>query len=217
MKLVKCPNNHYYDGDMYTTCPVCSGNMQSANGDATIPLTQVTEAVAPTEPIDIFDRFNDENKNDQAQSLSDVIGDVTRTVNTGDETIPLSLNGMKLSSENKRGYVVGWLVCIKGENKGASYNLYTGKNFIGRNNDNDIILKDKTVSRQRHGNIVYEPKAGMFLAAPSESRELYYLNDQVVLSQMALTPYDIISLGESELLFIPLVGHEFSWDDYKDE
>ena len=70
---------------------------------------------------------------------------------------------------------------------------------------------DKSVSRNRHAIVVYEPKQHLYLIQPGESSALVYCNDEVVLSPVKLKPYDIITVGEVNLLFLPLCGEQFDW------
>lgn len=113
-----------------------------------------------------------------------------------------------------RSPVVGWLVCIKGNDYGADFSLKAGKNFIGRSRDMDVVLAtDQSVSRERHGIIIYEPHSRMFIAQPGESRELFYLNDEVVLSNEKLKPYDVLTFGKTKLMLVPCCNEQFSWDD----
>lgn len=108
--------------------------------------------------------------------------------------------------------VVGWLVCTEGKHKGQSFNLYHGKNFIGRNSDMDVWLKnDPSVSRIRHAIIIYEPRERVFFAQPGESHELFYVNDSVVLSTTQLKDRDRISVGETTLIFVPFCSEDFTW------
>lgn len=108
----------------------------------------------------------------------------------------------------------GWLVSLSGAHIGIDFRLKAGKNFVGRGSDMDVALVgDKSVSRNKHAIVVYEPKQHLYLIQPGESSELVYLNDDVVLSPMQLKPYDIITIGEVQLLFIPLCGEKFSWSD----
>ena len=44
------------------------------------------------------------------------------------------------------------------------------------------LVGDKSVSRNKHAILVYEPKQHLYLVQPGESSELVYLNDEVVLS-----------------------------------
>lgn len=57
--------------------------------------------------------------------------------------------------------VVGWLVCTKGAGFGESHSLKSGRNFVGRDSSMDVVLSgDKSISRNKHAIIVYDPKAG---------------------------------------------------------
>lgn len=112
----------------------------------------------------------------------------------------------------------GWLVSLGGAHTGIDFRLKAGKNFVGRSADMDVALVgDKSVSRNKHAIVVYEPKQHLYLIQPGESSELVYLNDAVVLSPMQLTAYDIITVGEVQLLFIPLCGEKFSWSELSEK
>lgn len=108
----------------------------------------------------------------------------------------------------------GWLIALGGEHIGQDFRLKAGKNFIGRDKSMDVVLDgDKSVSRNKHAILVYEPKAHLYLVQPGESSELVYLNNQVVLNPTKLAAYDMITVGEVNLLFMPLCGERFNWDD----
>ncbi len=110
--------------------------------------------------------------------------------------------------------VVGWLVVTSGEEKGESKKLVTNYNFIGRDASMDVVLKsDKSISRIKHAIVVFEPNSGKFYAQPGESHELFYVNGQVVLNSVELAPYDSLKLGNTELIFVPFCGPQFSWKD----
>lgn len=119
----------------------------------------------------------------------------------------------KVSKSNKVSTpCVGWLVALSGAYIGTDFRLKTGKNFIGRGAQMDVALtEDKSVSRDRHAIVVYEPKAHLYLVQPGESSSLVYRNDEVVLTPVKLQAYDIITVGDVNLLFIPLCGKEFNW------
>lgn len=57
MKLQKCSNGHFYDGDKYATCPHCSGGQKPAQspGSGTIPLSQYSSDSAEdvTRPLNV--------------------------------------------------------------------------------------------------------------------------------------------------------------------
>lgn len=110
--------------------------------------------------------------------------------------------------------VVGWLVCTEGEYFGESFRLTSGKNFIGRASNMDIILgMDMSVSRDWHACVVYEPKSRTYFVQPGESGGLFYLNDEVVLSNMKMQAYDVLLIGSTRLMLVPCCCERFSWDD----
>lgn len=112
--------------------------------------------------------------------------------------------------------VAGWLVCIEGDDFGGSFTIKSGRNFIGRAANMDIVLHgDHSISREKHAIILYEPKRREFIAQAGESRELFYLNDEVVLNPVRLKAHDVLTIGNTSLMFFPCCGEDFSWDDFK--
>lgn len=114
--------------------------------------------------------------------------------------------------------VVGWLIAVEGSHFGEDFRLKSGRNFIGRSGSMDIALTDDpSISREKHAIILYEPKANIFLVQPGDAKELFYLNDKVVLAPTEIVAYDVLSLGNTKLLFIPLCSDKFNWDAVKKE
>jgi len=112
--------------------------------------------------------------------------------------------------------VVGWLVCIEGNLIGKDFRLTSGRNFIGRGSDMDVVLEgDPSVSRTAHAIVVYEPKENVYLIQPGASKELSYLNDSVVLESKVIAPNDVITVGATKLLFVPCCSKAFNWTDGK--
>ena len=113
---------------------------------------------------------------------------------------------------------VGWLIALGGEHVGTDFRLKVGKNFIGRSAQMDIALtEDKSVSRDKHAIVVYEPREHLYLVQPGESSSLVYHNNKVVLTPVQLQAYDMITVGEINLLFMPLCGERFNWSDLLEE
>jgi len=50
---------------------------------------------------------------------------------------------------------------------------------------------------------------------PGDAAGLAYLNEEAVYIPTELKPYDVIELGKSRFLFVPLCGENFEWDDQK--
>jgi len=205
MNLTRCSNGHFYDADASATCPHCSqGNAQQETVSMVKNATEdsVTKPLTASVGGNLATMVGEAQKS--AQSVSATPAD--------DDSKTISYAQAKIGSEP----VVGWLVCIEGEHMGEDFRLKTGKNFIGRSANMDAALtKDKSVSRDKHAIVLYEPKTHIFLVQPGEARELCYLNDQVVLSTQELKRNDVITVGESKLMFFPCCDSVFNWDSVK--
>lgn len=208
MNLKRCDRGHFYDVDKFASCPHCAGGMQSS---------EETIAIHPEESIKTetltVQKIVPKNSIPAEETLVHTINQVKETVSMDDDTKTVRYYETETGIEP----VVGWLVCIEGEEAGISFNLKGGRNFIGRSSQMDIVIKDNSVSREKHAVILYEPKKREFLAQPGESRELFYLNDEVVLGFEKLKAYDVLQLGSTKLMFIPFCSDAFSWEDVKEE
>ncbi len=225
MTLVKCPNNHFYDAARFgNNCPHCGMSTNTVDGNqTTVPLTEKL----PVPPMP------DQGNNDVTQPLTNpVFSQPSAPVNTprptevqpgqmypgnsdktvdGDKTMPVTADMLGSTAVSKPA-VVGWLVCTEGVNKGTDYRLHQGRNFIGRSVEMDVCLfGDNTVSRSSHAVVVYDPRGNVYMAQPGDSKELLYVNDALVLTPIALKAMDILSVGETKLMFVPLCGESFHW------
>lgn len=112
--------------------------------------------------------------------------------------------------------VTGWLVCIEGPQMGRDYRIMAEKNFIGRAEDMHIqILGDNRISRRNHAIIAYDPLKRNTLILPGDSSGLAYLNNDAVYTPTELKIYDVVQLGLSKFIFIPLCGEHFEWESLK--
>ncbi len=225
MNLTKCSNGHYYDADKYPTCPHCNKNASAADSDVTVNMEYTgsgvgaagqdgpTVASTPIRPQQAVPVSTGAQSVPLAQAVQHVSSAPVRLVPADDDDgKTVSYYGGTMGTEP----VVGWLVCIDGQVLGRGFDLKTGKNFVGRSIDMDIILEgDSSVSRDRHAIITYEPKGRVFIAQPGDSRELFYINEQVVLSNVEMKSRDILTIGNTRLMFIPFCGKDFAWEDLK--
>jgi hypothetical protein len=202
--LKRCNNGHFFDADKYTTCPYCNPTISET--EVTVAFDQATMGL--------------DDEDGKTVSLADAISNTaveipvstTPTPAPTDDNKTISYYADTLGAEP----CVGWLVCIEGEHYGESFPLKSGRNFVGRNTNMDVSLAgDMSVSRERHAVIIYEPKARIFIAQAGDSKELFYLNDKVVLNNEELKDYDILSVGNERLLFLGLCGPKFCWEDTK--
>ena len=237
MTLVKCPNGHYYDASRFgNNCPHCGmAGYANANGDQTtmplnvpgvetgdetmplnntVPNPQVPPMPGNIPPMPPQPPVNPAPNPvpPQPPVAPDPIPAVNVTVPVDeDKTLPVTADMLDGEPE-KVAPVVGWLVCTEGVNKGSDYRLHQGRNFIGRSLEMDVCLMgDNTVSRSSHAVVVYDPRGNVYLAQPGDSKELLYINDKLVLNTVELKAMDILSLGSTKLMFVPLCGEAFHW------
>jgi hypothetical protein len=51
----------------------------------------------------------------------------------------------------------------------------------------------------------------VYLAQPGSSKELFYVNDKLVLNPIELKAMDQLSIGDTKLMFVPLCSEKFHW------
>ena len=118
--------------------------------------------------------------------------------------------------QKELGYepVVGWLVCVKGADQGRDYRIQAGSNFIGRDSvrDNHIIINgDDTISRRHHAEIVYDHIDNTFFINRKKNPHVR-INGKIVRQDCDLKANDMLQLGESHFIFIPLCSDKFKWE-----
>lgn len=111
--------------------------------------------------------------------------------------------------------VVGWLVVVDGPGKGHYLKLGNGQNSIGRGTTERIKLDfgDELISRSNHAMLTFDPRGGEFYIQQGSGTNLAYLDDSPVLAPTKLASGNRITLGETTLMFAPLCGDNFSWDE----
>lgn len=185
MKLERCKNGHFFDADKFNMCPHCE-DVGAVDPGTTQAFTEDVEGT--TRPVD---------ESPTAPEPIDL-----------DNQKTIGFWGTEIAVEP----VVGWLVCIEGENIGEDYKLKSGSNYIGRGNEFDVNLsKDKAVNRDKQGEIVYDPMSRKFHVLKGSGSKLYYLNDDPVYSPMEIQRNDTLKVGKSRLMFFPCCDDNFSW------
>ena len=118
-------------------------------------------ADSPTVPLNVF-----------TQTVPGSVDDDDHTIGIYDDFFGApSVGASQTACQNRTSAAnkvstpcVGWLVALGGEHIGTDFRLKAGKNFIGRDMQMDVALtEDKSVSRDRHAIVVYEPKAHLYL------------------------------------------------------
>lgn len=110
---------------------------------------------------------------------------------------------------------VGYLICTAGEDYGRGFPLKTGNNSVGRSVSMDVVIMDEKVSREKQAFVMYEPLKREFYMKPGEGTGLCYLNGELVLGPVKMKAFDMIMLGDTKLILIPVCCERFSWEEVK--
>ena len=111
--------------------------------------------------------------------------------------------------------LAGWLVCIDGPERGNDYRVFCRVNTIGRSKSMDIQINDPGVSYDKNARLTYDTRNNEFCLLPAEDCNNVYLNGRLVLVPTQLNAFDQIDFGECRMLFVPLCGERFCWQDSK--
>lgn len=111
-------------------------------------------------------------------------------------------------------FPVGWLVGYKGVYRGMFFSCHTGRNSLGNSCAADIDLsRDPAMEDEIQASVIYDPHQRLFFLHAGTGKGLVYLNDTLVFSCDPLEAYDHIQIGNNDLVFIPLCGPQFTWEE----
>lgn len=194
MGFKQCANGHFYNEEINNTCPYCENEktigatgfvVPPNNGGETIPFTDVVNG----------------NGNNQNGGNDNFYPDDNRTKIIIKETMGVDP-------------IVGWLVCVEGDEKGKDYRIHADNNYIGRADNMDICVRgDETISRENHAVISYDMKNKAFFFYPGSGRSIIRHNDTPVFATVQIKAYDDLEIGETKFKFIPFCGEAFAWLD----
>lgn len=109
-------------------------------------------------------------------------------------------------------FVTGWLVCVKGPERGRDYRLKHGFNQIGRSHRMDVcIFEDDGISRDAHCSVVYEDRKNQFLLVPGTG-SLTWKEGALVEAPVPLKSGERFQIGETELEFIAFCRDDIKWE-----
>lgn len=182
--MKQCDNGHFYDEARFESCPYCKENTEIGKTMAAADIGK-TVAAFPGNPA----------------AAAATAFDSGKTVAVMKKKIGIDP-------------AVGFLICIEGPHRGTDFRLVSGRNFIGRAAAMDVSLPDDdTVSRESHALVTYDAKHNAFSLSPGQGRGITYCNDEQVEMVRPLKAYDIIEVGKSRLLFLPLCSEQFQWSE----
>lgn len=237
MNIRRCEYGHFYDGDEHgDACPFCAQvkgaqaekNPEPPAGDgAQVEDRRETEPEAVPEP----EAEVEPSPAAKVEPESSPASEPTPAAEPDPEPEPTvklepasfspspaaapapvpEPNGAPLNPD----LVVGWLVCVSGPARGRSYELHAGRNFIGRAAIMDVALpEDTAVARERQASVIFDPRTARFSVTANETRELTYVNDELVYDHCDLTANDVLLVGSTRLMLVPLYGSGFAWAEW---
>ena len=112
--------------------------------------------------------------------------------------------------------VVGFLVIVGGPGLGASRAVFEGNNTIGRTTSNRIAFDfgDDTISADAQAYLRYDSTDRSFLFVPNLAKtNVVSVNDKRPAGAVELKPMDVITLGRTQVAFVPFCGPEFDWSE----
>jgi hypothetical protein len=112
--------------------------------------------------------------------------------------------------------VVGWLVVIGGPGLGAFRAIFEGNNTIGRAPSQRIPVDfgDDAISAEEQAYLRYDSSDRTFLFVPNLAKtNVVRLNDDKPTAAVKLRPMDVITMGRTQLVFVPFCGEEFDWSE----
>jgi hypothetical protein len=194
-KMTRCPEGHFYDPTKHPSCPWCALPVDVEGGERTRPvagpppLPPPVAGPPPSPPLPPHLNMPPPPPKPGA------------TRRAGQE-----------GPGPKNDPVVGWLVCLAGPDRGRDFRLHAEKNFIGRSPLMDVcVTGDESVSRDRHGLVIFDPKKQAFWAVAGDASGLVYLNGDIVHSPTQMHRDDVLEVGQTKLVLIPFCGEKYSW------
>ena len=203
-----CSAGHVYDADQFPSCPYCNRNTRAIQFGATAAPAGYGATTAPAgygaAPAERDDTIGQTVMPEAIRRRMEQERD-NRTVG---------------EFKRKLGYepVVGWLVCVEGPEVGKDYRLFGRINSIGRAEGNDVVLaQEHTVSQKNHVRLAYDAKHNNFQLIPGEGTNVTYLNDEPLYVPQKLNAYDVLEMGDTKLIFVPLCSERLHWPEKRTE
>ncbi len=116
--------------------------------------------------------------------------------------------------------VVGWLVVVGGPGIGQFRPVYEGNNTVGRSEDNRVAIDfgDDAISADEQAFIRYDSSDRSFLFVPNLAKtNVVSVNDKRPTGAVELAQMDVITMGRTQLVFVPFCGPEFDWSALTDK
>lgn len=227
-----CPNGHVYDPSIYgDQCPMCphagdnaagmgtqvdampaggpathfgGGQQMAYDGRTRIAHPGGTQLEPPAQPGFVGMAGNDVAG---ATRVRPQDAEPRQPSFAGGHTVIRRPGAAKAAQASTGRKLVGFLVTYNRDPMGKSYNIYEGRNYIGRDHSCDICVSDDTQMSGRHMSILYRNVDDKFKFRDEQSSNGTFINKELM-DDGELHNYDIIRIGSTLFIFIaiPKIG-----------
>lgn len=211
-----CPNGHIYDSSIYgDECPLCpkdDATQYSPKQDFGMPpFEKVSPEVSPRTSVLPPKGAQGPTHNPFEQHPvpgGDPTGDTVfgqqAASQMGGRTVIRPPKGAQAVQGRK---LVGFLVTYNRTPMGKAYNVYEGKNYIGRDRSCDICIPEDKQMSGRHMSLLYRNADNKFKYRDEQSSNGTFVNKELS-DEGELKNYDVIRLGSTVFIFIaiPQIG-----------
>ena len=242
IKMCTCPNGHYYNADIYSSCPECgaaAGNVGAGNIPATAPAFGNFDApaygggefpkttspnagygagpVGVTEPI-----------NAPAFGGAQPIGKTmpaNASYGGGNPSVTVPVNGRDVSAVGSFPNTVAAVNLNAGAPATAPSEPVVGwlvcvdgpvrgVDFRLHDGYNYIGREEGDIHIQGDNAISRQKHAVVaFYAGPADGRNILELNGEPVFNSTEMKSYDVLTIGNTKMMLVALCGDKFNWVD----
>ena len=212
IKMIECPNGHYYNAAIHSSCPECAKGAPAAG--PSFPKTTDPSAADP-----VFPKTTAPGAVNVVSPAGGQMGHTMPVNNLGGAAVPPTpfsvptTPGGGLAADSQLEPVVGWLVCIDGPLRGVDFRIHDGYNYIGREEGDIHIHGDNQISRAKHAVISFYAKRQTFHVGPADGRNIIELNGEPVFNSTEMKSYDVLTIGNTKMMLVALCGDKFNWVD----
>ena len=220
-----CPNGHIFDPNIYgDQCPLCPAAGSPSMGGGTPP-TQIGGA-APSSPFGAPDMKTHiagntgapapaspapTSQQQPAPGMVDAHGptmmrpnDAAAAGGGANRTVIRRAPGQTApQGQAPSRKLVGFLITYNRDPNGKAFNIYEGRNFIGRDASCDVSIPDDDQMSGRHMSILYRAVDDKFKFRDEQSSNGTFVNKEL-LDAGELENYDIIRAGGTIFIFLAI-------------
>lgn len=206
-----CPNGHIYDPEIYgDQCPLCP----SSPPPGATPKTQIGSMPPMGEAHQEMHTHIAGSANamgPQYDTFQQQEASGATMMRPSDAPIPGGTNRTVIRHATQQGSVakapsrklVGFLITYNRDPNGKAYNIYEGRNYIGRDSSCDICIPDDDQMSGRHLSILYRNVDDKFKFRDEQSSNGTFVNKEL-LDDGQLENYDIIRAGSTIFIFLAI-------------